>query len=74
MVACVDEFRNDGGTDEARGAGEKDTHLDFSLSIDVKSLVLGASTAMLGTIALLASILPARRAAAVEPMEALRGE
>jgi ABC-type antimicrobial peptide transport system permease subunit len=37
-------------------------------------LVLGTTTLMLGMVALLAAALPARRAAAVEPMEALRGE
>jgi predicted permease len=37
-------------------------------------LVLGTTIAMLGVVALLAAALPARRAAAVEPMEALRGE
>ncbi|HEX4038507.1 MAG TPA: ABC transporter permease [Acidobacteriaceae bacterium] len=37
-------------------------------------LVLGATTAVLCAAALLASSLPARRAAGVEPMEALRGE
>jgi putative ABC transport system permease protein len=37
-------------------------------------LVLGTTTAVLGVVGLLAAALPARRAAAVEPMEALRGE
>jgi predicted permease len=37
-------------------------------------LVLGTTTAVLGIVALLAAALPARRAASVEPMEALRGE
>jgi putative ABC transport system permease protein len=37
-------------------------------------LVLGTTTAVLSLVALLAAALPARRAAAVEPMEALRGE
>ena len=37
-------------------------------------LVLGTTTAMLAAVALLAAVLPARRAASVEPMEALRGE
>jgi putative ABC transport system permease protein len=37
-------------------------------------LVLGTTTLVLGIVALLAATLPARRAAAVEPMEALRGE
>ncbi|MGB7137728.1 MAG: ABC transporter permease [Acidobacteriaceae bacterium] len=40
----------------------------------VNPLVLGATTAVLCLAALLASSLPARRAAGVEPMEALRGE
>jgi len=37
-------------------------------------LVLGTTVAALGAVALFASALPARRAAAVEPMEALRGD
>ena len=37
-------------------------------------LVLGTTTAMLAAVAVLAAMLPARRAAGVEPMEALRGE
>jgi predicted permease len=37
-------------------------------------LVLGTTAALLGVVALLAAAIPARRAAAVEPMEALRGE
>ena len=37
-------------------------------------LVLGVTTFVLGAVALLAAALPARRAAGVEPMEALRGE
>lgn len=37
-------------------------------------LVLGTTTAMLAGVAFLAAVLPARRAASVEPMEALRGE
>src|ERR1700744_2064958 len=37
-------------------------------------LVLGTTTLGLGFLGLLAAVLPARRAAAVEPMEALRGE
>jgi predicted permease len=37
-------------------------------------LVLGTTTAVLGAVALLAAALPARRAAGVEPMNALRGE
>jgi predicted permease len=40
----------------------------------VNPLVLAATTAVLGAAALLASSLPARRAAGVEPMEALRGQ
>jgi hypothetical protein len=31
-MAGVEEFWNDGGTDEAGGAGEKDTHGEFSLN------------------------------------------
>lgn len=37
-------------------------------------LVLGTTTTMLAAVALLAALLPARRAASVEPMQALRGE
>jgi putative ABC transport system permease protein len=37
-------------------------------------LVLGTTIVVLGAVALLAAALPARRAAGVEPMEALRGE
>jgi putative ABC transport system permease protein len=37
-------------------------------------LVLGTTTAMLAVVALIAAVLPARRAARVEPMEALRAE
>ena len=37
-------------------------------------LVLGSTIVVLGATALLAAVLPARRAAGVEPMEALRGE
>jgi predicted permease len=37
-------------------------------------LVLGTTTAMLAAVALIAALLPARRAARVEPMEALRAE
>src|SRR3984957_13225972 len=37
-------------------------------------LVLGTTTAVLGVVALVAAALPARRAANVEPMEALRAE
>ena len=37
-------------------------------------LVLGATTLVLGAVALLAAALPARRASGVEPMDALRGE
>lgn len=37
-------------------------------------LVLGTTTAMLAAVALLAALLPAQRAATVDPMKALRGE
>ena len=37
-------------------------------------LVLGATTLVLAVVVLVAASLPARRAAGVEPMEALRGE
>jgi len=37
-------------------------------------LVLGTTTTMLAVVTLLAAILPAQRAASVDPMEALRGE
>lgn len=37
-------------------------------------LVLGTTTAMLAAVALIAAVLPARRAARVEPMEALRAD
>ncbi|MGA7521913.1 MAG: ABC transporter permease [Acidobacteriaceae bacterium] len=40
----------------------------------VNPLVLGTTVVVLGAAALLAASLPARRAAGVEPMEALRGE
>jgi ABC-type antimicrobial peptide transport system permease subunit len=37
-------------------------------------LVLGTTTAMLAAVALIAAVLPARRAACLEPMEALRAD
>jgi ABC-type antimicrobial peptide transport system permease subunit len=37
-------------------------------------LVLGTTTAMLAAVALLAALLPASRAASVDPMKALRGD
>jgi len=52
-------------------------HMMASVLFGVKDwnpLVLTATTAMLCAVAFLASALPARRAASVEPMEALRGE
>jgi putative ABC transport system permease protein len=61
------------GIPAAIGAG----HLMAAELYGVKEwnlLVLGTTTAVLGVVALVAAALPARRAAGVEPMEALRSE
>jgi putative ABC transport system permease protein len=61
------------GLPAAIGAG----HLMVAELYGVKAwspVVLGTTTAMLATVALLAALLPAQRAASVDPMKALRGE
>ncbi len=61
------------GLPAAIGAG----HLMVAELYGVKAwspVVLGTTTAMLATVAMLAALLPAQRAASVDPMTALRGE
>lgn len=61
------------GLPAAIGAG----HLMTAELYGVKAwspLVLGTTTAMLALVALLAALLPAQRAASVDPMKALRGD
>ena len=61
------------GIPAAIAAGHMMASVLFGVS-DWNPLVLSATTALLCVVAFLASALPARRAASVEPMEALRGE
>ncbi len=61
------------GLPSAIGAGHLMTAELFGVNA-WSPLVLGTTTAMLAAVALLAAVLPAQRAASVDPMRALRGE
>ena len=61
------------GLPAAIGAGHLMTAELFGVQA-LSPIVLGTTTAMLAAVALLAALLPARRASSVDPMRALRGE
>lgn len=61
------------GLPAAIGAGHLMTAELFGVNA-WSPLVLGTTTAMLAAVAFLAAVLPARRAASVDPMKALRGD